>query len=53
MGINVLIINANAPGVSLRESFAGTVPFLLCGIVQLIVLVCFPAITLFLPRLLS
>ena len=53
VGINVLIINANAPGVSLRESFAGTLPFLLCGIVQLIVLVCFPAITLYLPRLLN
>lgn len=53
VGINVLVINANAPGVSLRESFAGTLPFVLCGIVQLAVLVAFPAITLFLPRLLG
>jgi tripartite ATP-independent transporter DctM subunit len=53
VGLNVLIVNANAPGVGLRESFAGVTPFLLSDLLRLAALVIFPSLTLFLPRLLG
>ena len=53
VGINLLIINSSAPDVSLRETVVGTLPFLLSGILRVAMLVAFPSIVLFLPRLLS
>jgi TRAP-type C4-dicarboxylate transport system permease large subunit len=52
VGLNVLIINAYAPDVSLRESFAGALPFVVAGLLQTALLVAFPAIALWLPHLL-
>ncbi|MDP2323488.1 MAG: TRAP transporter large permease [Gammaproteobacteria bacterium] len=53
VGLNVLVINASAPGVSLRESFAGVLPFLASDVLRLAALVAFPSLSLFLPRLLN
>jgi TRAP-type C4-dicarboxylate transport system permease large subunit len=53
VGINVLIINTSAPGVSLRESFAGAMPFVAAGLLETLLLICFPSLTLFLPKLLD
>ena len=53
VGINLLIINSAAPSVSLRETVAGTLPFLLSGILRVVLLVMFPSIILILPRLLG
>ncbi len=50
VGINVLIINSAAPDVSLRESFVGTAPFLLSGLLRVLLLVLFPSLVLFLPH---
>jgi C4-dicarboxylate transporter DctM subunit len=52
VGLNVLIINQHAPKVSMRETFRGVVPFLLSGIVRVVVLIIVPPLTLFLPHLL-
>jgi len=53
VGINLLIINSAAPAVTLRETVAGTLPFLLSGILRVVLLVMFPSIILILPRLLD
>ncbi|MFO1376111.1 MAG: TRAP transporter large permease [Steroidobacteraceae bacterium] len=53
VGLNVLIVNANAPGVGLRESFNGVAPFLASDLLRLAVLVAVPPLALFLPRLLG
>ncbi|MDJ0927356.1 MAG: TRAP transporter large permease [Gammaproteobacteria bacterium] len=53
VGLNVLIINAAAPGVTLRETFIGTLPFLCSEILRVVLLVLFPPIILFLPHLLN
>lgn len=53
IGLNVLIINSNAPNVTLRETFAGVAPFLLSDLVRVALLVAIPGITLWLPHLLA
>jgi TRAP-type C4-dicarboxylate transport system permease large subunit len=53
VGLNVFIINSLARDVPMRETFKGVVPFFLSEIVRVTLLVAFPAITLFLPRILS
>lgn len=53
VGINLLIINASAPTVKLRETVVGTLPFLASGLLRVVLLVLFPSIILFLPRLLD
>ncbi|MDT8399645.1 MAG: TRAP transporter large permease [Pseudomonadales bacterium] len=53
VGLNVLIIKAEALGTTLREVFVGVMPFLLSGIVRVILLVAFPALTLWLPQILA
>jgi tripartite ATP-independent transporter DctM subunit len=53
VGLNVFIINSLARDVPMRETFKGVIPFFLSEIVRVSLLVAFPAITLFLPRLLS
>lgn len=52
IGMNVLVINSQAHGVSLRETFRGVVPFLISDLVRVVLLVAFPVITLWLPHLL-
>lgn len=53
IGLNVLIINSNAPDIPLRETYRGVLPFLLSDIVRVALLVAVPAITLWLPHLLA
>jgi TRAP-type C4-dicarboxylate transport system permease large subunit len=53
VGLNVFIINAQARDVPMRETFKGVVPFLATEAVRVTLLVLFPVISLFLPRLLQ
>jgi tripartite ATP-independent transporter DctM subunit len=53
VGLNVFIINSLARDVPMRETFKGVMPFFASEIVRVTLLVAFPAITLFLPRVLS
>jgi TRAP-type C4-dicarboxylate transport system permease large subunit len=53
VGLNVFIIHAMAADVPIRETFRGILPFFAAELVRVTILVLFPAITLFLPRLLS
>jgi tripartite ATP-independent transporter DctM subunit len=53
VGLNVFIINAQARDVPMRETFKGVVPFLATETVRVTLIVLFPAISLFLPRLLQ
>ncbi|MDP2621307.1 MAG: TRAP transporter large permease [Hyphomicrobiales bacterium] len=53
VGLNVFIINSLARDVPMRETFKGVMPFFLSEIVRVSLLVAFPAISLFLPRLLG
>ncbi len=53
VGLNVFIINAQAPDVPMRETFKGVIPFFLSEIVRITLLVAFPALSLFLPHLLA
>lgn len=53
IGMNALVINSQAPDVSLRDTFVGVVPFLASDLVRVLLLVAFPAITLWLPHLLA
>jgi tripartite ATP-independent transporter DctM subunit len=53
VGLNVFIINSLAPDVPMRETFKGVMPFFASEIVRVLLLVSFPVISLFLPRLLS
>jgi C4-dicarboxylate transporter DctM subunit len=52
VGLNVLIIKSEAHGVSMQDIFIGVMPFLLSGIVRVILLILFPAISLWLPSVL-
>lgn len=53
VGLNVFIINSLSPDVPMRETFKGVMPFFASEIVRVAILIAFPAITLFLPRLLQ
>lgn len=53
VGMNVFVINSMAPDVPMVETFKGTIPFFLVEMIRVTLIVAFPAITLFLPKLLS
>ncbi len=53
VGLNVFIVHSLAPDVPMNRTFKGIVPFFLSAIIRVGLIVAFPAITLFLPRLLS
>ncbi len=53
VGLNVFVINALARNVPMSETFKGAMPFFLAEIVRVTLIVMFPAIALFLPRLLA
>ena len=53
VGLNLFIINKMSPGTSLSETYAGVLPFVLSDILRVILLVSFPAISLFLVRFLG
>lgn len=51
VGLNVFVINGIARDVPMIETFRGVVPFLLSDAFRVALIVLFPAITLFLPKL--
>jgi C4-dicarboxylate transporter DctM subunit len=53
VGLNVFVINSMAPGVRLKESFVGVLPFLASDAIRVALLILFPALTLWLPHLLK
>jgi TRAP-type C4-dicarboxylate transport system permease large subunit len=53
VGMNVFVISAMAKDVPMRETFIGVMPFFLAELFRVALLVSFPAIALWLPRLLS
>jgi tripartite ATP-independent transporter DctM subunit len=53
VGLNVYVINSLAPGVRMKETFAGVLPFLASDFVRVVLLILFPSITLLLPHLLK
>jgi len=53
IGLNVLIINSSAAEIPLRETFLGTLPFLVSEAIRVVLLVLFPPIILLLPHLLA
>ena len=52
VGLNVYVINSMAPGVAMKDTFAGVLPFLASDFVRVAILILFPPITLVLPHLL-
>lgn len=50
VGMNLFIIQSMAPGVSMRDTYRGVLPFVASDIARVAVLVLFPAITLFVLR---
>jgi tripartite ATP-independent transporter DctM subunit len=53
IGLNVFIINSLSPDVPMRQTFKGVMPFFGAEMFRIALLVAFPAITLFLPKLLQ
>jgi tripartite ATP-independent transporter DctM subunit len=53
VGMNLFIINGMAKGTPLGQTYRGVLPFVVSDVVRTSILVIFPAITLFLVRLLS
>jgi TRAP-type C4-dicarboxylate transport system permease large subunit len=51
--MNVFVISALAEDTPMSETFKGVMPFFVAEIFRVAVLVAFPAITLWLPRLLG
>jgi len=52
IGVNVFAIGSVARDVPMQEIFRGIVPFLVCMIICVVLLVIFPQIAMFLPNLL-
>lgn len=52
VGMNVFVIHAMAEDVPMKEIFIGVLPFFVAELVRVSILVAFPVITLWLPRLL-
>ncbi len=52
VGMNVFVISAMAKDVPMRETFIGVLPFFFAELVRVGILVAFPVISLWLPRLL-
>ena len=53
VGMNVFVISALAKGVPMSETFKGVMPFFGTELIRVVILLAFPALTLWLPRLLS
>ncbi|CAN0497648.1 unnamed protein product [Discosporangium mesarthrocarpum] len=53
VGLNVFIISALAGDVKMADTFKGVMPFFGIEIVRIALILLFPAIALFVPRLLS
>jgi TRAP-type C4-dicarboxylate transport system permease large subunit len=53
VGLNVFVLRAVLPQVPMTNVFRGVMPFVGADIVRLSILVAFPSISLFLPKLMS
>jgi C4-dicarboxylate transporter, DctM subunit len=53
VGMNIFVINTVLPDVNTGTIFRGVTPFWIMDIIRLIILVFFPAITLFLPKMMG
>jgi len=53
VGLNVFVINSLAPDVPMRQTFLGVAPFFFAELFRVALLVAFPGLALWLPKLLS
>ncbi len=53
VGMNLFVVRASAGELELRDVMKGVLPFVVTDIVRLAILIAFPAISLWLPRLLG
>src|SRR3546814_3378519 len=53
VGMNVFVISALADDIPMSETFKGVMPFFLAELLRVAVLLAFPVIILWLPRVLS
>lgn len=53
VGMNVFIISAQAPDVPMRDTFIGVLPFFGAELIRVAILIAFPTLVLWLPRVLS
>ncbi len=53
VGMNVFVISALAADVPMKETFLGVTPFFCAEMVRIAILIAFPALTLWLPTVLS
>jgi tripartite ATP-independent transporter DctM subunit len=53
VGMNVFVINALARDVPMRQTFLGVMPFFVAELFRVVLLLTFPALSLWLPRLLG
>ena len=53
VGMNIFVLRSVLPDVPTRTIWRGVMPFLVADVFRLAVLIAFPAITLWLPRVLS
>lgn len=53
VGMNVFVINAMANDVPMSETFRGVMPFFFAEILRIVLLVAFPALSLWLPKVLA
>ncbi len=51
VGMNLFVIQSMAPDISIRDTYRGVLPFVASDLARVVVLVLFPAITLFVLRL--
>jgi len=52
VGMNLFVVKSGADDLALRDVYAGVLPFVAADLVRLTILVAFPAISLWLPRML-
>lgn len=52
VGLNLFVIRAQAPDISLRDTYRGIVPFFICQLVAVALLILFPMTATWLPGLL-
>jgi C4-dicarboxylate transporter DctM subunit len=53
VGMNLFVLNTLLPGVGTRTIFRGVLPFMAADCIRLAILVAFPVISLYLPRLMK
>jgi TRAP-type C4-dicarboxylate transport system permease large subunit len=51
VGMNLFVIQSMAPHISIRDTYRGVMPFVASDLLRVVVLVLFPAVTLFVLRL--